>query len=173
MTKGCGLRKAAFLLGLPILAEVVGLMDKSREDDGELSNHEEVLASFKNIGYVVTHKIVNPKLHGIPCSRPRIHFQGLCMQVPSAAQHIEKLDALWSKLIVATGSPLGFIQDLDRFLYTRDEIEARSDLQSLLPVQGGGRPALPKTEETAWQRMHANYRQDLKASHGEAHANTC
>ena len=101
LTEGGGLRKIAFLVGLPILAEVVGLMDKSRDDDGELSNHEEVLASFKNIGYVVTHKIVNPKLHGIPCSRPRIHFQGLCMQVASAAQHIQRLDALWSKLIAA------------------------------------------------------------------------
>ena len=113
------------------------------------------MASFADLGYLVTYKKVCSSTCGIPMSRNRVHYQLLekgAVQNPSAK--MQELELVWDRLCSAEYPSRSLSEFLvapgSRYLQKAGENLRQQD-------QGGGRGGQKKSspEDARWKAMHA------------------
>eukprot|EP00438_Fugacium_kawagutii_P035758 Skav202571 [mRNA] locus=scaffold104:1450:20248:- [translate_table: standard] len=112
---------------------VSGIMDRSKNDPEEMSNHEAILQSFKDSNYFVVWKPVDPSQANIPCSRARLHYLGVSQKLlpeGSAKSLGDELSNLWETLTKEAAKKLPKYR-LDDFLYGSARDPSLLDVPSL------------------------------------------
>ena len=143
-------------------------MDKSNQSvDGNgnsadastpASNHTEALNQFKSCGYEVRYMITNPSKNGIPQSRGRIHYQGICVGKFPNMNHASAMDSLhseWQRL----SKRIDFLGVLDDYLLAPDD-----ELPWQPDINESELPAAKRQKTFKYQNVHA----DFKRQHGVA-----
>lgn len=79
----------------------MGITQKDKTEDADMpSNHDWVLAGFEEARYIVCVQPVCPSKCGVPMTRQRLHYQGLCKRkVENAAEQIQTLKTVWDGIV--------------------------------------------------------------------------
>lgn len=117
------------------------------------SNHEHAMAAFKICGYEVRYAVVNPSELGIPASRPRIHYQGICKAKFPLLNVKVAMDALldeWNRLTAA----VNFNHDLSDYLQPMDDLPTEPEVAepalSPMPVK--------RQKVCKWETFHEEFK---------------
>ena len=100
-------------------AQVAGIMDKKKDCPEQSSNHEEILQGFKDNGYTVTFRTVDPTEANIPCTRARLHYLGVredLLPAGSAETFRSELANVWAGVVAGAAKGLPKPR-LDKFLF--------------------------------------------------------
>eukprot|EP00438_Fugacium_kawagutii_P013829 Skav210620 [mRNA] locus=scaffold234:404814:406844:- [translate_table: standard] len=125
----------------------------SRSPDEPQSNHEHAMAAFSSCGYEVRFAIVNPADLGIPASRPRIHYQGICKAKFPFINTKVAMDALleeWNRLTTA----VNFNHTLADYLQPMDDLPTEPEVAdpalSPMPVK--------RQRVCKWETVHEEFK---------------
>lgn len=134
-------------------AQVLGFLDKNEETDD--SNHDRCLQILHELKYEVVFKKVDPRTLGLPCSRPRVHYQGIDrLQVANAAQVMKNLSATWDAMEKEVSQGIGRVS-LDGCLFSPAQLAETTGYKELLERKKIQRKAGGPLK---YEKHHADFR---------------
>ena len=115
------------------------------------SNHDHAMARFNSVGYEVRFLLVNPVDNGVPQSRPRILYQGICKaRFPgmNCKLAMDNLAEEWARL--QKGTDYGLC--LDDFLLGDDDVPTEGDYDD------DTEPKSKRAKTCKWETAHEEYK---------------
>ena len=135
-------------------AKVTGVQDK--DSTRQSTSHDVCLAQFNEAGYEVRWVTCSPHHNGVPQSRPRIHYLGICRHKLPNMAHRLAMDAMreeWCRLLRAVNFqiPLDDFLLLDWDLPTQPENHYRDRDDIVVPKEKSA--GLP-VKKFRWEEQH-------------------
>ena len=139
-----------------------GTLDQDKAS--KTSNHHFCMQAFRDIGYEVTYKQVNPQDVGCPTSRSRVHYVGLLVEaIPNAASLLQVVLQCWKHVDEEVGKQFGGLP-LRYFLYGTWRCEAVSDKKSARDMLSAvNRSSKKQKENPVWRSIHQKLREEFQA----------
>ena len=136
-------------------------MDKPKGDPNGGSNHDHVLEAFKDAGYIVVSKLVDPGDARLPVTRGRVHYVGAYRDALTGSFDPKQLKKVWDQVTNAAREDCLQLP-LDDFLWGShaDPVlagvpSATAMLAPVLPVVESEKPTEKKRRvEPAWPKLH-------------------
>ena len=148
--------------------KVTGFLDKELPASGAKrkapteeiqSNHQHAMAAFDDAGYEVRYQIVNPLAQGIPASRPRIHYQGLCRSKQPNLNPVVAMDSVldsWKQL----NEKCVVNHKLSDYLFDEDDLHTEPEVADNFPCPLSSAQKTPTGRK--WETIHEEFKRSLK-----------
>ena len=134
-------------------------MDKPKGDTASGSSHDHILEAFKEAGYLVVPKVVNPTDANFPVTRERVHYIGVHKKACTGSFDPSTLAHIWDKV---SKDAKGLLPNLplDSWLWgSFDDPELAKLVKKpsgpALPIQGDEPVADKKRRvDPSWPQLH-------------------